>query len=110
MEIIVSKEANYTLFELKGNLDLIASEILEKNVDAIISEQAVNLLIDFTNVDFVNSAGLRGLFIASNKLKLTNGKLVIFSLQPQVNEIFIITGFNQALNVLDTKAEAIESI
>jgi anti-anti-sigma factor len=110
MEISVTKERNYILFELKGNLDLIASEVLEQNVDAIISDQLVNLLIDFTNVEFINSAGLRGLFIAANKLKLTNGKLLIFSLQPHVNEIFVITGFNQALNVFDTKAEAIDNI
>jgi anti-anti-sigma factor len=110
MELSVIKHENYSLFEINGNLDLISSEILGKNVDAIIADGEINLLIDFTNIEFVNSAGLRGLFIASNKLKSINGKLKLFSLQPHVKEIFTITGFNQALNVFDTKAEAIENI
>jgi anti-sigma B factor antagonist/stage II sporulation protein AA (anti-sigma F factor antagonist) len=52
------------------------------------------LLLDFSDVDYVSSAGLRALIIASRRAKSQQGTFAIAALQPLVQEVFAISRFN----------------
>ncbi|HRI46564.1 MAG: STAS domain-containing protein [Ignavibacteriaceae bacterium] len=106
MEILHDIKENYAILKLKGHLDLPASGLLETEVNTLISNSTKNVLLDFSGVEFINSAGLRGIFISSNKLKASGGKLILYSLHNQVKEIFTITGFDKALTIATSQEEA----
>lgn len=52
------------------------------------------LLLDFSAVDYISSAGLRVLMMASRRAKAQQGTFAIAALQPLVQEVFAISRFN----------------
>lgn len=52
------------------------------------------VLLDFSGVDYISSAGLRVLMMASRRAKAQKGVFAIAQLQPMVQEVFAISRFN----------------
>ncbi|PKO38185.1 MAG: anti-sigma factor antagonist [Betaproteobacteria bacterium HGW-Betaproteobacteria-6] len=52
------------------------------------------VLLDFGGVDYISSAGLRVLMMASRRAKAQKGAFAIAALQPLVQEVFAISRFN----------------
>lgn len=52
------------------------------------------VLLDFSGVDYISSAGLRVLMMASRRAKAQKGVFAIAQLQPLVQEVFSISRFN----------------
>lgn len=82
-----------------GTLDNAASEELKEQ---IVSEPMhnANIDMDLEHVDYISSAGLR-LLVALNKQANGRGRsMVIRNTGKVVDEIFRISGFNKAFNVI----------
>jgi anti-sigma B factor antagonist/stage II sporulation protein AA (anti-sigma F factor antagonist) len=52
------------------------------------------ILLDFSGVDYISSAGLRVLMMASRRSKAQKGTFAIAAMQPMVQEVFAISRFN----------------
>lgn len=57
-----------------------------------------SLIIDFTNLDYISSAGLRVLVSTEKKLKPQNIPFVI-KVNETINEILAMCGFDKLLNI-----------
>jgi anti-anti-sigma factor len=55
--------------------------------------------VDFGRVDFISSAGLRGLLISQKKMMSSGGKMTIIHVNDEVREVFELTGFVSVLNI-----------
>ena len=66
------------------------------------------MLLDFSGVDYLSSAGLRTLLSASQKLKSKKGMLVLFSLSGEVEEIIKMAGFERVLHICSSEKEALQ--
>ena len=58
-----------------------------------------SLIIDFTDLEYISSAGLRVLIATQKILKAENIPLVIKNVSAPVNEIFRMSGFNKILQI-----------
>ncbi|MBP5216282.1 MAG: STAS domain-containing protein [Bacilli bacterium] len=58
-----------------------------------------SLIIDLEQVSYLSSAGLRVLLIAKKVLG-KNGKMILKNAQPDVKDVFEITGFSNVLDIL----------
>ncbi|MDD6845153.1 MAG: STAS domain-containing protein [Clostridia bacterium] len=80
---------------LEGRLDTMTAPELEKelkeNYDSI-----TGLVLDFKDLEYISSAGLRVLLSAHKAL---NGKLVVKNVIDTVMEVFEITGFADILTI-----------
>lgn len=96
MEILVKKD-NQLVFELNGRLDtLTAPELEQKIKDENVNE---DLILDFKNLEYISSAGLRVL-LSTKKLLNSKGKeLTITNINDVVKEVFNVTGFINILNI-----------
>ena len=65
------------------------------------------LLLDLSGLEYISSAGLRVLMLASRDVKARNGTLIVCGLQPIVREIFEISRFNIVFRVLADQAAAL---
>jgi anti-sigma B factor antagonist len=84
---------------LDGRLDTTTSIELDKKLKEIeIPEELV--VLDFTNLEYISSAGLRVLLQLKKSLEKNNKKLEIHNINKVVKEVFNVTGFK---NVLDIK-------
>ena len=98
MNIIKSYNEKELTLSIEGRIDTITSQDLEKEIN----EEFGNfdsLIIDFTDIEYISSAGLRVLIATKKKLDPDNIPFVIKNVDDSVNEIFRMSGFDKILNI-----------
>jgi anti-anti-sigma factor len=65
------------------------------------------VVLDLAKLEFISSAGLRVLMLASKQAKAQKGTIVVSGLQPLVQEIFQITRFTLIFTITPTLREAL---
>lgn len=106
MEIKESRHDDILVLSLEGRLDSTTSPHFEQEVLARITENA-RLVLDFSQLEYISSAGLRVLLMAAKRTKQANGRLVHCALREPLREVFEISGFLSILDVRPSLAEAL---
>lgn len=68
------------------------------------------LVLDFGQIEYISSVGLRALMLAARQVKAQSGRIAIAALSPVVKEVFEISRFNMVYKVYDNLDEAIEGL
>ncbi len=98
MEIVINHK-EYLEVLLTGRLDTTTSvELDSKMKETEIKEDLV--VLDFTNLEYISSAGLRVLLSLKKTLEANGKALEIHNINEIVKEVFNVTGF---INVLTIK-------
>ena len=82
---------------LSGRLDTTTSPELEQELNASL-EGIENLQFDFSELEYISSAGLRVLLAAQKKMN-SQGEMSISGVNDTIAEIFEITGFADILTI-----------
>jgi anti-sigma B factor antagonist len=98
------------ILELNGRLDSLSSPILEKRLLDLIANNERQLIIDFSQLSYISSVGLRVFLIASKQLKTVNGRMVLCGQSAEVKGIFDMTGFSQLFKIFPSQKEAMQEI
>ena len=106
MEIIETKQADKQIFKLKGRLDSKTSPEFEKKIFDAIDSGSTNMVVDFEDLDYISSAGLRVILKATKNLKRSEGSFVLCSMKDYVKEVFEISGFDTFLPIVPTLDDA----
>jgi anti-anti-sigma factor len=93
---------------IDGRIDAASAPILERKIESLIAEDHDVLILDFTRVDYLSSAGMRVLLSAARKLKAKKGNLILFGLTDDVAEIIKMAGFDKILQIVSTEAQAVQ--
>jgi anti-sigma B factor antagonist len=109
MKLEVNESADIKILVFEGNLDTNTSPDAEAVINDLIDGGSQKLLINFGNLNFISSAGLRVLLATAKKLKGTGGNLQICNLNPTVQEVFDISGFGSILKVTSSEEEALST-
>jgi stage II sporulation protein AA (anti-sigma F factor antagonist) len=64
-------------------------------------------VLDLSHLDYISSAGLRVILMLAKRLKQNSGQLVLCCLQPDVLEVFDVSGFLSILTVVPDRAAAL---
>lgn len=91
---------------IRGRVDAVTAPQLNREVHEQISAGARRLLLDLGEVTFLSSSGLRALLLIRKELMTLGGELRLAALQPQVHEVFSITGFTQVFAIHPTVEDA----
>ncbi|MBK8312729.1 MAG: STAS domain-containing protein [Acidobacteria bacterium] len=110
MEIIKDKRSDMMFLYLKGRLDDSNSQSLEDNLGKLIDDGARQLIVDCSQVEFINNAGLRVLINVAKRLVNADGRLAIHSASEHAKEIFDKTGFSMVSRIYETREEAIAGV
>ncbi|NTV62001.1 MAG: anti-sigma factor antagonist [Oscillochloris sp.] len=94
------------MMPVTGRVDAVTAPQLNKAVHEQIAAGARFLLLDLSNVTFLSSSGLRALLLIRKELMTLGGELRLAGLQPQVHEVFALTGFTQVFAIHTTVEEA----
>ena len=108
MKIETTTNDSVTVVAMEGNLDTNSSVDAQDQINGLIDGGAVKLVTDFSNVDFVSSAGLRVLLATAKKLGGVGGALRVCGLNDEVNEVFEISGFSTILDVFPNRDAALQ--
>lgn len=100
------KKGDVLVLKLKGRLDAISSPTAEKKVFDCINNGQNKLLLDFSGVSYLSSAGMRMMLSTTKRLKTLSGKLVVCNITPNVMDVLKMSGFDHVLEIAKTEEEA----
>jgi len=106
LKIDITAEENYgKRIAIAGSLDSNTAPDLQKRVDAEINSTVSTTILDFKNLDFLSSAGLRVIFKTKRIMDNNDGKFLMVNLQPQIKKVFEIIKALDGMNVFKDQEE-----
>ena len=108
LEITSREEGASLTLELRGKISILETQELDK----AIAEQAPGrkeVRLDFSNVEYISSAGLRSLFMAKKNLLRQGAELKILYPTEDVMGVFRTTHFDSLLTIVQRENEGEES-
>jgi anti-anti-sigma factor len=112
MDITTRMHNDVALVAFAGNLDSNTSPRAQQALDGILANGGRKMVVDFTALDYISSAGLRVLLGTSKRLSGAEGggggAMHLFGLNETVQEVFDISGFSTILAVFATEADALK--
>ena len=109
MQISTRTRNDIHIVGITGSLDSTTSPEAQKSLTAMLAG-AKKVALDFTELDYISSAGLRVLLGAAKQLRASGGKLGMFGLNQSVREVFEISGFATILSIYKSEAEALAAM
>lgn len=103
MKITVNRDEGKLLIKLSGRLDTGTAPDLEEIIKEGLTG-VTDLVMDFDQLEYMSSAGLRVLLAASKTMK-KQGSMIIRRVNEEVMEVFTITGFSDILTIEDEEEE-----
>lgn len=110
MEIRIRKEANASVITITQRLDAVTAPEYGKKVSELIEGGDIRLVIDFAELDYISSAGLRELLVTAKLLKAKGGQVRCANVQGSVREVFTISGFNSIFPLDDSVSAALAAL
>lgn len=110
MEVIKEQRSEMQFLYLKGRLDNENAQSLEDNLVKLINEGSTQLIIDCSQIEFINNVGLRVLLNVARRILEVEGRVAFHSPSKQAKDIFDQTGFSMVSRIYDTREEAIAGV
>src|SRR2546423_3276490 len=87
------------VFPLKGEIDLHVSPSVTASLNAMIEKKPRRLVVDLSEVTYIDSAGLAALIEAMQKVEGYGGRFLLAGLQETVRSIFEISRLDQVFQI-----------
>ena len=97
LNVNMTIEPERTILALEGRLDTVTAPALQKSIDELPAGTA-DLTLDFSDLEYISSAGLRVL-LSAHKRMAKKGGMRVANVSPAILEIFEVTGFSDILTI-----------
>jgi anti-anti-sigma factor len=109
MDIREEMQGSVCVAIARGRLDASASAAFTERMEKLIVKSP-RLLVDFAEVDFVSSAGLRAILSTTKKTKALGGVFALCAVQRPVLEVLDITGFTPMIEIHADRSTALAAL
>ena len=92
---------------LEGRVDSNNAGEFQKMMEAKINSGDKVLIVDFEQVSYISSAGLRVIVIMAKKFKGPYKKFGVCALPEPINKLFKMSGLDRAMTIRGTRTEAV---
>ena len=97
MEIVKNLEDGKLTMAVSGRLDTTTAPDLEQELKESL-EGVGDLVFDFSNLEYISSAGLRVL-LSTQKIMNRQGSMTVTGVNDMVMDVFEVTGFTEILTI-----------
>lgn len=103
-EIKIKPENHTILFKPSGRIDSNTAPQFQKDVFDNLNDSVKEIHFDFTNLDYISSAGLR-VFLSLRKKVGAPIPMKAYHVNSSIQEVFELTGFSDIITVVNTVSE-----
>ncbi|MBD2021809.1 STAS domain-containing protein [Leptolyngbya sp. FACHB-36] len=103
--MVFLEESKSVLIQPQGLLDSQGGASLQQQISAIEHQRYPLWILDLSQVEFIDSAGLFALVSGLNTASRNQCRLVVCNLPPAVQIIFEITQLDQAFEIFESQAD-----
>ena len=109
MHIAESDNQGVAVLGISGRIDAATSEQFKQKLLGTIGDRPIQLVLDFAQVEFISSIGLRVLVVTAKRVAAVRGKMVFCGLTGPVREVFELAGFMSVVPCFPDRAAAVAS-
>jgi anti-sigma B factor antagonist len=102
MRLNIEPDGSMVAVQLIDRLDATSSKELEGKLDELIEYGYQTLILDFSQLEYISSAGLRTILTSAKKIRSKSGEIRIAGMSGMVTEIFQLSGFYDLFPIYDT--------
>lgn len=113
MELNATHQDNVAVVSPRGRIDHLNAEAFGKALAPHLDQchgGGVQLLLDLSGLEYISSAGLRVLMLASKKVAPAGGRIAVAAPQPLVREILGISRFDLVFPVYSGLAQGLAEL
>ncbi len=100
MNVTITNQDNKTLVVLDGRLDTSNADQFQQDIALLMEGDKPDIDIDCTAMSYTSSQGLRLFLMLQKSVMARGGKMVMRNMNPQVKEVFDITGFSNIITII----------
>jgi anti-sigma B factor antagonist len=98
MDIVKNRSEDKTVLAINGKLNVTTADEFNAAVEEAQGETAA-LILDFKELSYIASAGLRVLVAAQKRAKAGGGTLALINVGKEVMEVLEVTGLDEVLDI-----------
>ncbi len=110
MKVTTEQAAGAMIAKAAGRVDSSNARAFESALSAAFGESDLAAIIDFEDLTYLSSAGLRVVLLAAKTLQQQDREFKVCSLAASIGELFEISGFNKIINVYPSRGAALASL
>lgn len=103
------KGNDVTLIVLRGEIGTETVNQFKDRIDQIVADGKNKLIMDFQEVNYLNSMGLGVVAATLKKVKKSKGDLKLINLSPAVQELFELTRLTKVFEIFESEETALKS-
>ena len=96
------------LIRLEGEVDLATAPAFKADVESLLADGFVNVVVDLTQVTFIDSTALGVLIGSVRRLREKDGRLVLIANGFAVTRPLTLTGLDRVFTIVETREQAAE--
>lgn len=93
------KENGKTVVSVSGEIDVYTAPQLKEKLTPLVDIEGNEVLVDFAEVNYMDSTGLGILVGAFKRSKERNGQIKLINLQERIYRLFTITGLDDLFDI-----------
>ncbi len=110
MEISTKQTGAATIVYLKGKLDALTCSAVETELSTLLEAGRLKLVLDFGELTYISSAGLRILLKTAKQVKALSGELILCSMKDFIKEVFDVSGFSGIMTITENCEKALDKL
>lgn len=107
MQIDIAVQDGITILKVAGRMDATTVNVFTDECQKQLKTGSGRFVIDLAGLEYISSAGLRGILTMGKACKAAKAALAFCSMQAMVADMFKLSGFTSILTVYATLDEAL---
>ncbi len=110
LQIETREKEGILILDVKGSLTVgpAVAELREK-LHANLAQSRKNVILNLSQVDFIDSTGLGALVMCFTALRRSGGRLVLLNLNRRHLELLVLTKLSTVFDIFDDEQQAVNS-
>lgn len=110
MKITQERRGDIVVVAPNGRIDSTTAGTLDVHLSGLGVAGDERIVIDFSEVDYISSAGLRVMLTLAKRIRECQGALALCSLDQSVRQVFELAGFLPLFTVEDSRDRAVQVV
>lgn len=111
MKFTIDKHDKYIVFQLdEQKLNSLIAPKLKSELILINTEGQCNIIMDLSEVQYIDSSGLGSLLVGHRLCKNSEGLFILTNMNENISRLIHISQLEEVLNIVPTNDEAVDLI
>jgi anti-anti-sigma factor len=110
MDVNILEKQDAFIVSVRGRLNSVTAPELEKTTSKYADSDKLKIILDFNELEYISSAGLRTVLVTAKKMKAKQGELLVSGLKDTVKDVFELSGFCSIIKIFNTVETALEQM